>query len=143
MADSKYIFGVTAFLSKLNKEAQRRSQAVQTGLKRCGALLLRESMMIVPVDTGFLRRSGKVVATGVGNTTVVQVGYSAAYSVFVHENLDVAHGEAYNTKHADAIAAGFLKNRGPNQQALFLIQPLIQLRPEFLRIMKEEQDAAK
>lgn len=143
MADPKYIFGVGMFLSKLGKEAQRRSHAVEIGLKRCGMLLLRESMKIVPVDTGFLRRSGKVVATGLGNTTVVQVGYSATYSIFVHENLDNAHGEAYNRKHAEEIAAGLLKSRGPNQQALFLSKPLVELRGEFLRIMKEEQDNAK
>lgn len=143
MADPKYIFGVVTFLSKLGKEAQRRSHAVEIGLKRCGMLLLRESMRIVPVDTGFLRRSGKVVTTGVGNTTVVQVGYSAAYSVFVHENLDVAHGDVFNQKYAEQIKAGLMKSRGPNQQAKFLEQPFVELRPEFLRIMKEEQDNAK
>lgn len=143
MPDPNHILGVANFLSKLGKEAQRRSHAAEVGLKRCGALLLNESMKLVPVDTGFLRRSGKIVATGLGNTAVVQVGYSAAYSVFVHENLDVAHGDVFNQKYAEQIKAGLMKSRGPNQQAKFLEQPFVELRPEFLRIMKEEQDNAK
>jgi hypothetical protein len=69
----------------------------------------------------------------------VVVGYTAAYAVYVHENLEAAHGAAYNAKHAAEISAGKTKSsktkkgwkgatsRGPNQQAKFLEQPAREL----------------
>ena len=73
----------------------------------------------------------------------VVVGYTAAYAVHVHENLEAAHGAAYNAKYADEIAQGQTVNkkgrvvkkrgwkgrtsRGPGQQAKFLEQPAREL----------------
>jgi hypothetical protein len=53
----------------------------------------------------------------------VSVGYTAAYAVFVHEDLQKAHGAAFNIKHADEIASGAEHSRGPEQQAKFLEGP--------------------
>jgi hypothetical protein len=49
------------------------------------------------------------------NNGDVIVGYAASYALFVHENLDAAHGEEFNKKHG--------RGRGPNQQAKFLETP--------------------
>lgn len=69
----------------------------------------------------------------------VVVGYTAAYAVYVHENLEVKHGSDYNAWHGEEISAGKTKSgktkkgwkgktsRGPNQQAKFLEQPARQL----------------
>jgi hypothetical protein len=71
----------------------------------------------------------------------VIVGYTAAYAVYVHENLEAAHGQMYNAKYADEIAmtramkaakipkGSFTEwhDRGPNQQAKFLEQPAREL----------------
>src|SRR5208283_1222248 len=39
----------------------------------------------------------------------VIVGYTANYAVYVHENLEAAHGQAYNIKYAAKIAEGLAK----------------------------------
>lgn len=65
------------------------------------------------------------------NNGNVVVGYTASYAVYVHENLEAAHGEAFNAKHAAEIAAGAgrkkgerrVMSRGAGQQAKFLEQP--------------------
>jgi hypothetical protein len=69
-----------------------------------------------------------------GNNGTVIVGYSAKYAVFVHENLNAAHGTEFNQKHASDFgkrnkkgqflkATGTGKKRGEGQQAKFLEQP--------------------
>lgn len=53
----------------------------------------------------------------------VVVGYEAPYAVVVHEDLEAAHGAAFNVKHAAEISAGKEKARGDNQQAKYLEAP--------------------
>lgn len=117
------IRGLPALLRKLKDKAEDYEKGNERGLKRCAALLLRESMKIVPVDTGFLRRSGSWSMVGKGLTAKAMVGYSAAYSIFVHENLEARHK--------------------PGKSAKFLEQPYRDLQPEFLRIMREEMTGGK
>jgi hypothetical protein len=57
----------------------------------------------------------------VKNESVV-VGYTAAYALYVHEDLEKTHGAEYNEKHAEEIAAG-APDRGEQQQAKFLERP--------------------
>ena len=69
----------------------------------------------------------------------VVVGYTAAYAVYVHENLEARHGSDYNAWYGEDISAGKTKSgktkkgwkgktsRGPNQQAKFLEQPAREL----------------
>jgi hypothetical protein len=65
----------------------------------------------------------------------VVVGYATDYALYVHEDLTKAHGEAFNVKHADEIAAGTEHSRGPNQQAKFLEQPARQNRDSYKQII--------
>jgi hypothetical protein len=63
----------------------------------------------------------------------VIVGYTASYAVYVHENIEAAHGQEYNTKHAQYHNRGKKKGqlvtqKGPNQQAKFLEKPALELR---------------
>jgi hypothetical protein len=63
----------------------------------------------------------------------VIVGYTASYAVHVHENLEAAHGQEYNVKHAQHYgprskkAGELVVQRGPNQQAKFLEKPAREL----------------
>ncbi len=50
----------------------------------------------------------------------VIVFYATNYAVYVHENLQAAHGKAYNAKHRGEKK---FKSRGPKQQAKFLEGP--------------------
>jgi hypothetical protein len=98
------------------------AKKIEHGLKRGAALVHRKSQETVPVDQGNLKGGGKVnkkPGTS-GLTTHMIVGYSAEYAVFVHEDLQKAHGRAFNIKHAAEIAAGTENSRGDNQRAKFL-----------------------
>lgn len=66
------------------------------------------------------------------NNGDVVVGYAASYALIVHENLETAHGVAFNVKHGGK--PGF-KNRGPNQQAKYLEQPFRELRSRIMEIV--------
>ena len=114
-------------------------KGVERGLKKSGLLIFRDAQKEVPVDTGNLKGSGFTrKLEGAGSTTKVGVGYTAAYAIKVHEDLSVAHGRAYNRKHADDIAAGLLSSRGENQKAKFLEDPAKRLRGDVLRIISKE-----
>lgn len=68
--------------------------------------VMNESKEIVPVDTGYLRASGYVDLPREGPGGInVEMGYTAPYAIYVHENL--------NARHA------------PGKQAKFLEQPLM------------------
>ncbi len=136
------ISGIDEIIRNLKKIDTQIARGVARGLKKGGLLLQRESMKIVPVDKGNLR--GSAFTRNVGGSgfdTDIVVGYSAGYAVYVHEDLEAAHGEAYNVKYAGQIAdsrnKGF-RSRGPNQQAKFLEQPARDLKPTILKIIHQE-----
>jgi len=85
------VLGIPRVLANLRKQRAKVRKGIGDGLKKAGLFLIRESMKVVPVDTGNLRASWFVGATGENENTVVAVGYSANYAVFVHENLDATH----------------------------------------------------
>jgi len=142
MAQLSLVTGVDEVISKLRVWDKRYEKRFAAGMKVAGLFLQRESQKIVPVDTGILRSTAFTRATGFGFATDVLVGYTAAYAIFVHEDLDAAHGTAFNQKHAAAFAAATTKRqkqrfapRGPNQQAKFLEKPLREQRDKLLQII--------
>lgn len=120
--------------------AARYSHQVGMGLKKAGLFIQRESQLIVPVDLSFLKPSAFTRAEGEGAETEVTVGYTSAYAIYVHENLDAAHGAAYNAKYAKEIAAGWkgYHTRGPNQSAKFLEKPIRENLQQITRIVVDE-----
>lgn len=64
-------------------------EAARAGLKDAGDDLLQRSQALVPTDSGGLRSSGSVKASG----ETVSVEYSAPYAVIVHERTDVRHDD--------------------------------------------------
>lgn len=92
------------FKAQLRGHFLRYAQQIGQNLVRAGFYIQRESMKIVPVMTGALKASAYTRFTGTGLQTVVEVGYSAAYALFVHEILDYAHGADFNAKYAEEIA---------------------------------------
>ena len=122
------ITGMRGILQRKHKEDERIVKAWIRGLKKAGLLLQRESMKLVPVDHGVLRGSAFTRVTGTGSKTDVQVGYTASYAIYVHENLDAAHGKQFNAKYRKEIANGQMRSRGANQSAKFLERPYRDLR---------------
>lgn len=123
--------GVKKIAKALKLRQVYHAKGVEEGLKLGGLFIQRESQHIVPVHLGNLRASAFTRHSGSGLDTEVRVGYTASYAVFVHENLNAAHGEEFNTKHADKIAAAkkagtpiyksiYAHYRGKGQQAKFL-----------------------
>lgn len=80
-------------LKEYSKEQARR---FSNAIKRATLLIQRESMQIVPVDLGPLRRSAGHKFEGSGYKIIGSVFYTAAYAVYVHEIVSALHGSAYN-----------------------------------------------
>ena len=126
-------------LEELPKVKGAIGKGIERGLKKSGLLIFRESQKEVPVDTGNLKGSGFTrKLEGAGVSTLIGIGYTAAYGIYVHERLDVAHGREYNKKHAVEIATGILNDRGTNQKAKFLEDPARRLKGDVLHMLFRE-----
>jgi len=136
------IENLKALQTKLTNLKATKPKGLKRGLMKAGLALQRESMKIVPVQTGNLRRSAFTRPEDGG--LAVAVGYTAAYAIYVHENLDAAHGSVFNQKHADKIAKAkgparkIWFNRGPEQQAKFLEKPFREQRGRLVQIVEAE-----
>jgi bacteriophage HK97-gp10 putative tail-component len=135
------ITGLSSLKANIAREIKRKRDKLYTGLVKAGMYLQAQSMRVVPVDYGNLKASAFVASPmGMmdgGNKIIVEVGYTASYAIFVHEDPDAAHGAAFNAKYAVELAhakalrrkkAGgttgpFRHNRGENQQYKFLEMP--------------------
>jgi len=149
------VTGIEQMLKKLDRANEKIGQAVERGLLKGGLLLQAKSMEIVPVQLGNLKASCGVSQAmgGRGFETDVMVSYTAAYAVYVHEDLTKAHGKEFNIKHADEIeeaagtkrgtAKGGMFYRGESQQAKFLERPMREQRAEILKIIAEEIRAVR
>ncbi len=132
---------------------------VARGLRKGGLHLQRKSQEITPVDWGDLYSSSFVRNIGgSGFKTDIVVGFGSegvGYAVFVHEDLNAAHGKFYNLKYAREIAKAKISlrqykkaggkggkaifhNRGEKQQAKFLEKPARDERKVIIRIIHRE-----
>ena len=139
------ISGIDEIIRNLKRVDAQIARGVARGLKRGGLLLQRASQEIVPVDKGPLKASAFTRNVGgSGFKTDIVVGYTANYAVYVHEDLEALHGQAFNEKYGALLTDIVTKEerrehlRGPNQQAKFLEQPARQLRPVILKIIHQE-----
>lgn len=136
MARMTSIIGAQAVIRKLKAYNTNLARKYQTNSFRAGLFIQRKSMEIVPVDKGNLRGSAYTRNMGgSGFRTDIFVGYTADYAMFVHEDLEAAHGERFNIKYAREIAAGRQKRRGKDQQAKFLEKPIRDNRQLILRMI--------
>ena len=60
---------------------------VALGLQAAGLELQRASQLLVPVEFGNLKASAYTTSKGKGFGTIVEVGYTAAYALYVHEKV--------------------------------------------------------
>ena len=134
------------------KSKKNLGAGVARGLKKGGLHLQRKSQEITPVDWGPLKASSFLRNVGgSGFDTDIVVGYGGegvGYAVYVHEDLNKAHGKEFNIKHAAEIAAGKMvykgkkkkpmANRGEKQQAKFLERPAREERRKIINIIQRE-----
>lgn len=89
MADSKYVKGLDETLKNLNDRLDAIPNKSMRGLLAGGLLVQRDAQKRVPVEYGVLRQSAFTrKAMNERAVKAVEVGFTAAYAPFVHENLE-------------------------------------------------------
>jgi hypothetical protein len=83
------VYGLPELSAAWKKRKAEFAPKVELGLKTAGLFLQRASQLLVPVDFGVLKASAFTRAEGKGFATVVNVGYTAFYAMFVHENVEM------------------------------------------------------
>lgn len=83
------VYGVRDLSDAWKKRKAAMGPKVELGLKTAGLFLQRESQLLVPVDFGILKASAFTRAEGKGFSTLVLVGYTAFYAMFVHEMVEM------------------------------------------------------
>lgn len=69
----------------LKLKKAKLDELIPKALGAAGLFLQGQSQRLVPVDFGILKASAFTRAAGKGSATVVNVGYTANYAMFVHE----------------------------------------------------------
>lgn len=85
------ITGGEAILKNLNREIRKIVGRTRAGMLEAALLVKGESQKLVPVDTGNLRGGATAEVFTIGKNIVAGVGFTAAYAVHVHENLEAKH----------------------------------------------------
>ncbi len=89
---SKDIEGLDEALNDLKNLFGKSPVALEKSLTKVSNHILAEAIQICPVETGTLRRSGKVTNL---KTTFLEVSneirFDTDYAVYVHERLDLHH----------------------------------------------------
>lgn len=117
MAKFMSIKGVPQLLKKLDRYSKSLEKKFEIGVTKAGTWLLRQSLKIVPVDTGLLRSTGKTTKQGKGFNTIILVSYGPLhYALIQHENL--------NFRHKKGKSAKFLEM--PYRQGIKTIEKIIQ-----------------
>lgn len=137
MAIINHIEGVRQVLENLKKEEQRLGERISRALKIAGLTLQRASQEVVPVHFGVLKASAFTRSTGSGYDTVVTVGYTASYAIYVHEAVGMVLKGQPRTGEG---AKGRYWDPQGKAQAKFLEEPARRLAPELTKIIR---DAAK
>lgn len=125
--------GVKEFQRMLKLKTAAIGPKLQNGLTIAGLFLQRESQLLVPVDFGILKASAFTRRTGANFATVVNVGYTAYYAMYVHENVEMK-GKGLPRK---APSKGNYWDPAGRGQAKFLEEPARRLRPQMFAIIKK------
>jgi hypothetical protein len=88
MADNTpNVIGLNQIKAKMKTKKAQVAAKLPQALAIAGLFLQRESQLLVPVDFGILKASAFTRSEGKGFATVVNIGYTANYAMFVHEML--------------------------------------------------------
>lgn len=83
--------GLGRAVDEMNKLLKKKTDLTLAGLKEAGLMIQREAQKIVPVESGKLRSSA-YTRKAMDGRLAVEVGFSAEYALWVHENMDVNGG---------------------------------------------------
>lgn len=79
--------GLEEVTKNLNAEIKKIEGKTMGGLLKAGYIVQAEALRRTPVDTGNLRGSSYTRKAQDGSLSV-EIGYGAAYALYVHENMD-------------------------------------------------------
>ena len=111
------IKGLEGLWLLMAKMTHRYNRGYRRGVRLAAEMILKESRKIVPVKTGFLRDSGYVEVTGEGFRSKADVGYSAHYAIYQHENLTYRHRPGQQAKYLSSV----ILRRGMQKRILKII----------------------
>jgi hypothetical protein len=83
--------GLDTVMANLNREVLAIAGGTLAGLLEAGLIIQRDAQLHVPVDVGNLKASAytREATHSRADRPAVEVGFTAAYAVFVHENLEM------------------------------------------------------
>lgn len=87
---ARSVTGLREVLGNLERRISDIEGATMGGLMDAGLQVQRVSQTRTPVDTGNLKGSA-FTRRAMGGSPAVEVGYTAAYAVFVHEDMEARH----------------------------------------------------
>lgn len=91
MARRVAISGIDKVLSNLNRSVTGIKNRSRQGIQVAALMVLGTSKKLTPVDTGNLRAGTYTKLLGGLNNPGAEIGYTAAYAVFVHERTELHH----------------------------------------------------
>jgi len=83
------VTGVNGAVLALQKQNETMGKNLEKVLKKSGLNIQRASQLMVPVNFGILKSSAFTRSEGTGVKTVVSIGYTARYALYVHEAVDM------------------------------------------------------
>lgn len=124
------VTGIDKVLENLNKEIGKLRGRSMKGLLKAGLLVQREAQKKTPVELGNLRGSA-YTRKAQKNELAVEIGFEAAYALFVHENREQKlKGQARPSKLG--------KYWGPSGEPGFLTNALKRNQATILKIIAKE-----
>lgn len=118
------VLGFDSTIKILNSEIKKIKGRGVGGLLAAGFLLQAESDRHVPVEHGFLKASS-YTRKQIENPLKVEVGYSAQYAIYVHENLE-------RKLEGQQRPSGLGFYWGPKGESQFLLRAVVRKKKEML-----------
>lgn len=89
------VVGLENVTRNLNEEIKKLTRVTFAGLLDAGLQIQNVAQSRTPVDTGNLKASA-YTRKAMGGRLAVEIGFTASYAIYVHENLEARHtnGEA-------------------------------------------------
>jgi hypothetical protein len=115
---------IATVFRKLDGEIDKLKTVTMGGLLAGGYVILRQAQKWVPVEHGKLRASGYVLKAQ-KDPSAVEIGFSASYAIYVHENLE-------QKLKGQPRPSGLGKYWGPNGRPRFLSAAATETRQQVL-----------
>lgn len=128
---AKAVKGTEDVLQALNREIYGIHERTLAGLLKGGLIIQRDAQLHVPVEYGVLKQSA-YTRPGADKLSV-EVGFSAAYAGYVHENLEMKlKGEPR--------PSGLGVYWGPRGEARFLANAVERTREKVLKAIQKDAE---